>query len=105
MNPDLAEISPFSAFIGSFLDSALPPWFLVLFATALYWFFFVVPLGVGIGFLDRKLSADIQRRVGPNRVGVFGIFQWLADGVKLFFKEDLTLASREPFLFRWGPVA
>ena len=37
----------------------------------------------------RKFISDMQNRVGPSRAGPFGILQTLADGIKLFFKEDL----------------
>jgi NADH-quinone oxidoreductase subunit H len=40
--------------------------------------------------LERKLSAWIQNRVGPNRVGPLGLLQPLADIPKLFFKEDIV---------------
>ena len=45
-------------------------------------------------WFERKLVADMQNRIGPNRAGPFGILQTLADGIKLFFKEDLSLRMR-----------
>src|SRR4029079_3763530 len=39
---------------------------------------------------ERRISAFIQDRIGPNRVGPFGLLQPLADGVKAFLKEDFT---------------
>ena len=40
-------------------------------------------------YLERKVAAWMQDRHGPNRAGPFGILQPLADGMKLFFKEDI----------------
>ena len=53
---------------------------------------------------ERKVSAWIQYRVGPNRVGPFGLLQPLADGVKFIFKEELVPAGANPLLFRLAPA-
>jgi NADH-quinone oxidoreductase subunit H len=50
----------------------------------------VVPfLGLYMTFIERKVAAYVQDRVGPNRVGPFGLFQAVADGIKIFLKEQL----------------
>ncbi len=53
---------------------------------------------------ERRLSAWMQYRVGPNRVGPFGSLQPLADLVKLLFKEELAPAGASPFLFAVAPA-
>ena len=53
---------------------------------------------------ERKISAWIQWRVGPNRVGPFGLLQPLADGVKFIFKEEVVPAGANPVLFRLAPA-
>src|SRR6266571_1392664 len=52
---------------------------------------------------ERKVAAWLQDRRGPNRAGPFGIFQPLADGGKLFFKEDIVPNFSSKFLFILGP--
>jgi NADH-quinone oxidoreductase subunit H len=52
---------------------------------------------------ERKFISDMQNRIGPNRAGPFGLFQTLADGTKLFFKEDLTPDKSDPFVFKLAP--
>ncbi|MBK7882565.1 MAG: NADH-quinone oxidoreductase subunit NuoH [Chitinophagaceae bacterium] len=52
---------------------------------------------------ERKIAAVIQDRRGPNRAGPFGILQPLADGVKLFFKEEIIPTLSSKFLFIAGP--
>ena len=53
--------------------------------------------------LERKLAAWLQDRIGPNRAGPGGMLQPLADGVKLFFKEEFIPANANKFLFVMGP--
>lgn len=54
-------------------------------------------------YAERKIAAWLQDRVGPNRAGPWGIFQPLADGGKLFFKEEIIPNSSNKFLFILGP--
>ncbi len=53
--------------------------------------------------IERKLAGFFQDRHGPNRAGPFGILQPLADGLKLFFKEEFMPASADKFLYILGP--
>ncbi len=54
-------------------------------------------------WFERKVIADMQNRFGPNRAGPFGLFQTIADGMKLIFKEDLMPARADPFVFKLAP--
>jgi NADH-quinone oxidoreductase subunit H len=59
----------------------------------------------GLGtYAERKISADLQARVGPNRVGPFGLLQFLADGVKMILKEDIITTNADRFTFNLAPV-
>ena len=55
-------------------------------------------------FAERKVAAILQDRRGPNRAGPFGLLQPLADGLKLFFKEEIIPAFSSKFLFILGPA-
>ncbi len=54
-------------------------------------------------YAERKVAAILQDRRGPNRAGPFGILQPLADGLKLFFKEEIIPNFSSKFLFILGP--
>ncbi len=68
-----------------------------------------VILGASLGiamystWAERKVAAIMQDRRGPNRAGPFGLFQPLADGVKLFLKEEIIPTVSSKFLFVLGP--
>lgn len=53
---------------------------------------------------ERKIAAFLQDRIGPNRAGPFGLLQPLADGGKLFFKEEIIPLISSKFLFILGPA-
>ena len=54
-------------------------------------------------YAERKVAAFLQDRLGPNRAGPFGILQPLADGVKMFMKEEIIPNVSNKFLFVLGP--
>jgi NADH-quinone oxidoreductase subunit H len=54
-------------------------------------------------WFERKLIGDMQNRVGPSLAGPWGILQTLADGIKLFFKEDLVPEKADRFVFKLAP--
>nr|YP_010894622.1 NADH-plastoquinone oxidoreductase subunit 1 [Dicranostigma lactucoides]WJW71493.1 NADH-plastoquinone oxidoreductase subunit 1 [Dicranostigma lactucoides] len=69
---------------------------------------FTPVLGITIGilvivWLERKISAGVQQRIGPEYAGPLGILQALADGTKLLFKEDLLPSRGDIRLFSLGP--
>jgi NADH-quinone oxidoreductase subunit H len=83
---------------------------------AIDWFFilekflligFVITLSMVVAmyatYAERKVAAFLQHRIGPNRAGIFGLFQPLADGGKLLFKEEIIPMMSSKFLFILGP--
>ena len=65
--------------------------------------FFVAPLAGITSWLERRVWARMQSRVGPNRVGPQGILQWLADGIKNLLKEDIIPTAADKWLFVFAP--
>ncbi|MBW4678779.1 MAG: NADH-quinone oxidoreductase subunit NuoH [Microcoleus vaginatus WJT46-NPBG5] len=55
-------------------------------------------------WLERKISAAAQQRIGPEFAGPLGVLQPVADGLKLVFKEDIIPGQADPLLFTVGPI-
>jgi NADH-quinone oxidoreductase subunit H len=58
----------------------------------------------GMVWVERRLAAVLQQRVGPNRVGWAGLLQPFADVIKLMFKEELRPKAADAFLFALAPI-
>lgn len=72
------------------LTSDLPQWILACLGLVCIYALVVLPSGMMMAYLDRKLAADFQARVGPNRTGPAGVFQPIADLLKLLQKEAVA---------------
>jgi NADH-quinone oxidoreductase subunit H len=59
---------------------------------------------VSMNWVERRLLAVMQNRLGPNRVGPFGLLQSVADGIKFLFKEDIIPLSVNKWLYVFAPV-
>ena len=76
---------------------------LVVIVKALFAFVFLLVGVMLMVWFERKLISGMQNRVGPNKAGPWGLLQTLADGTKLFFKEDLLPDKADPFVFKLAP--
>jgi len=77
----------------------------IIYKTLLASFILVLSLVVAMysTLIERKVAGWFQDRHGPNRAGPWGLLQPLADGLKLFFKEEFMPASADKFLYILGP--
>jgi NADH-quinone oxidoreductase subunit H len=82
--------------------NAAPLWILIVKCAAVYG----ALLGTAaiMSLAERKVSAWMQYRVGPNRVGPFGLFQPVADGIKFLFKEEVVPEGANRLMFRLAPA-
>lgn len=64
---------------------------------------FYAVIGLFLVYAERKVCAFIQNRLGPNRLGPYGIFQTVADLIKLLFKEMIPIKNADSFLFNLAP--
>lgn len=83
--------------------TAQPDWLQALIRVLI----FVVPILMvvpGLIWWERRLLSWMQDRIGPNRVGPFGLLQPIADGIKLFFKEDITPLTVDRVIYFIAPA-
>src|ERR1700761_987963 len=76
---------------------------IIKFALVIIIFLISLVIAMYSTYAERKVAAFFQDRIGPNRAGPFGILQPLADGAKMFMKEEIIPANSNKFLFIVGP--
>ena len=59
---------------------------------------------MGLTYAERKVVARIQDRIGPNQAGPYGVLQPIADGIKMFTKEDTTPAEADRWVYNFAPL-
>jgi NADH-quinone oxidoreductase subunit H len=79
------------------------PLWVHIFRTLVVFLYFLLTTAVLI-WAERRVVARMQSRLGPNRVGPFGILQTLVDGAKMFFKEDITPGMVDRPIFTLAPI-
>ncbi|NOX63527.1 MAG: NADH-quinone oxidoreductase subunit NuoH [Chloroflexi bacterium] len=94
-----------------FLDALVGMGFTPQAAKVIGWFvgavillLFGINLVIGLIWLERKIAARIQNRLGPNRVGPFGLLQTIADALKLLTKEDITPFEADRLTYNLAPA-
>ena len=100
--PLLRTVSVASLHVGG-MSSGLLAALLVLAIAAGVLLIFMAPTAGIITWVERRVSARMQSRVGPNRAGPQGFFIWVADGVKSISKEDIIPTQADQALFRLAP--
>ncbi len=94
-------------FIESLKDLGLSPGLAKLVWMPLPMLLMLIGATVGVlvaVWLERKISAAAQQRIGPEYAGPLGVLQPVVDGIKLVFKEDIIPAKSDAWLFTLGPV-
>jgi NAD(P)H-quinone oxidoreductase subunit 1 len=95
------------SFIQSLRDLGIPPGAAKAIWMPLPMFLMIIGATLGIlvvVWLERKISAAAQQRIGPEYAGPLGVLQPVADGLKLIFKEDVVPAKSDRWLFTLGPI-
>jgi NADH-quinone oxidoreductase subunit H len=103
---DIYDFSSFTRSIDNGLNAVMSPgWaqFTELVIIGLVFLIFYAILGLFLVYAERRVCAFIQNRLGPNRVGPQGIFQTIADLIKLLMKELIPIKNADGLLFNIAP--
>lgn len=100
------DFSALTQWIDSSLHNAMSPFWTTItemLIIGILILLFYALVGLFLVYAERKVCAFMQNRLGPNRVGPFGIFQTIADLFKLLFKELIPIKNADGFLFNLAP--
>ncbi|MFQ5810347.1 MAG: NADH-quinone oxidoreductase subunit NuoH [Armatimonadota bacterium] len=86
------------------LTQLIPAPILILIVKIVAVLAFTMGMIIVLIYVERKLVADFQQRIGPHRAGPLGVLQPIADGIKLFLKEDITPANVNRLLYVLAPI-
>jgi NADH-quinone oxidoreductase subunit H len=103
---DIYDFTSLTQWIDTSLKNAMSPFWTtvteMVIVGVLFLLFYAV-IGLFLVYAERKVCAFIQNRLGPNRLGPYGIFQTVADLIKLLFKELIPIKNADSFLFNLAP--
>ena len=106
MTFSIYDFTSFNQAIDQALYATLPPVVALIVEMTLIglvFLLFYAVVGLFLVYAERKVCAFMQNRVGPNRVGPYGIFQTIADFIKLLMKELITIKNSDKLLFNLAP--
>ena len=106
MSSKLYDFSTLTGSIHATLSNMMSPGWVVFTEMLLIGVIFLLCfalIGLYLVYLERKVCAIIQNRVGPNRVGKWGLMQTLADFIKLIMKEMIPIRKADHLLFNLAP--
>lgn len=106
MSSNIYDFSTLTGAIHTWLSGLMPSGLVILSEMVLVGLAFLLMyalLGLFLVYFERKVCAFIQNRVGPNRVGKYGIIQTIADLIKLLMKELIPIRKSDKFLFNLAP--
>jgi NADH-quinone oxidoreductase subunit H len=106
MTFSIYDFTAFNQAIDKALYGALPPVLALIVEMTIIGLVFLLGyaiVGLFLVYAERKVCAFMQNRVGPNRVGPYGIFQTIADFIKLLMKELITIKNSDKLLFNLAP--
>jgi len=106
MNFSIYDFTSFTKWIDNALNSSMSPGWAILVELVIIGIVFIAfyaVIGLYLVLAERKVCALIQNRLGPNRVGPIGMFQTIADLIKLLMKELIEIKHADKFLFNLAP--
>jgi NADH-quinone oxidoreductase subunit H len=106
MSSNLYDFSKLTGSIHQWLSGIMSPGWVVaaeMVLIGLVFLLFYALIGLFLVYLERKVCAIMQNRIGPNRVGKWGIIQTIADLIKLLIKELIPIRRSDPLLFNLAP--